>query len=74
MHKIKNKGTTVIVRRLGDLLLRADAVRRLAGAAAARRLALAVVVVRFRVCFVIILKFGELTESRLIFCLTNAAN
>lgn len=61
MHKIKNKGTTVIVRRLGDLLLpRApDAVRRRAGAAAVLRFAF-VIVVRFRVCFAIVfLRRGE---------------
>jgi hypothetical protein len=63
MHKIKNKGTTVIVRRLGDLLRRTAAPRRLAGAALLRFAFVIVVVVRFRVCFVIIIKFGKLTES-----------
>jgi len=64
MHKIKNKGTTVIVKRLGDLILRVVAPRRRAAVPALRLdvAAGAAVVVLFRVCFAIIFKFSELTE------------
>jgi hypothetical protein len=61
MHKIKNKGTNVVAKRPGDLLLRAEAPRR-AAPPVLRLVVAAAAVVLFRVGFAISFEFGETTD------------